>query len=84
MASLYCPDCRGFGIAIRSFFAIPCPLCKANDTGNSHLRKNDLENQSYMEQWAKGESNIGYWLWLKSMVEAGHIDPDSLTKDQNE
>lgn len=80
MASPYCPDCGGSGFVVKHFFALDCPLCKANKLGNKHLCEKDKENPAYVQLWATAEASPVYWGWLKFMVVHGHIKPDGKPK----
>lgn len=72
-----CPDCDGKGLTVKHFFAVPCLLCRANVVGSSHVAEKDFANENFMNSWVIGEKDPFYWIWLKGMVSAGHINPDT-------
>lgn len=76
MVSPYCPDCGGSGFVIKYFFALDCPLCKANKLGNKYLPVDDLKNPAYVKSQAIIESSPVYWGWLKFMITHDHIRPN--------
>lgn len=67
-------------MTVKYGFGVSCPLCKANQLGNNHLRLKDFKNAAYMESFANGEKYALYWLWLKGMVAFGSIKPDKPIK----
>lgn len=75
MSSIFCPVCGGSGMVAKCYFAIPCDLCQANSIGDRYTKYSDLMKPVFRDSLVKVVSTVGYWVYLRELIDVGLLKP---------